>query len=370
MFDKTILVFLPMILFLGIITSYEDRKSGKIRNKWILVALAYAAVANAVIYFVVLSSGVVPRIAYFVELAISVIISLFIGFAMWWIGLWTAGDAKLFTAYAALVPLSAYTYGNVPYFSSSNILINTFVPFFFVYAVLLLFKTSGRQKLFYLKKSVEPMLLLYLFLFLFGFIWPVGMFFRYTRIPGNYFFSIFFLFLLLVIMEKAFKGRLLWLMIVVSVLRIIFDRTILTTASWVNLLVVFASFVLLRFFILYMGYDYLTKHVDIKLLSPGMVPAEAVYLEDGKYKKRHILHFSLLEYLQETARKRKYLFEPVAEGLSDKDVKTLKTLEKQLGFEHLRIYKTLAFSPYLFAGVLLTIIFQGNLFITLVLLMH
>ena len=32
--------FLPMILFLGIVTSYEDIKFGKIRNKWVISAYA------------------------------------------------------------------------------------------------------------------------------------------------------------------------------------------------------------------------------------------------------------------------------------------------------------------------------------------
>lgn len=33
--------FLPMVLFLGIITSYEDIHSGKIRNKWIIAGFVY-----------------------------------------------------------------------------------------------------------------------------------------------------------------------------------------------------------------------------------------------------------------------------------------------------------------------------------------
>ena len=45
-----ILYFLPMIIFLGIVTSYDDIKTGKIRNKWIAFALAFSAVMNIILF--------------------------------------------------------------------------------------------------------------------------------------------------------------------------------------------------------------------------------------------------------------------------------------------------------------------------------
>ena len=85
MFDKTILIFLPMILFLGIITSYEDIKYGKIRNKWIIPAVIYAIVVNFLLFFIYFFfvKGQMPRIGYLVELFISVVISLVLGFVLW-----------------------------------------------------------------------------------------------------------------------------------------------------------------------------------------------------------------------------------------------------------------------------------------------
>ena len=44
MIDIKIWLFLPAILFLGATTSYEDIKHGKIRNKWIISAIVYAAI--------------------------------------------------------------------------------------------------------------------------------------------------------------------------------------------------------------------------------------------------------------------------------------------------------------------------------------
>ena len=74
--------------------------------------------------------GISIRTGYFNELILSVFFALFAGFIMWYVGLWTAGDAKLFVAYTAIVPLSVYNYGYIKYFPSMTILINTFVHVF------------------------------------------------------------------------------------------------------------------------------------------------------------------------------------------------------------------------------------------------
>ncbi len=357
--------FLPMIIFIGGVTTYQDIKTGKIKNKWVMLGLAYALVVNFLIYFFVRITGGQLRVEYFSELAVTVITSLVVGFVMWLIGVWTAGDAKLFTAFSALVPLSVYKYGHVEYFSSMNFMINTFVPFFVIYLFLLLFRTSLKQKAFYLKKSMDPGQLGALFLFVFSFMWPLMYFLDFIRLPGNYFYMIFFMFILMMVLEKIFKGQLTKLLLVFSALRIIFDRSLFTLGPWLSMIITFAGFVFLRYFILYMGYDFMTKDVDIKLLKKGMVPAEIIYREKGKYKKQQILHFSLISYLQESTTKREHLFEPTSDGLTQEDVKKVKKLEKKLGFEHLRVYHTLSFAPYLFAGVIITVLFQGNLFIAI-----
>jgi len=362
-----IIYFLPMIIFLGAVTTYEDIKHGKIRNKWILIALAYAIIVNiALVVYLNYGINQSPRIEYFIELSISFTISLMVGFLMWWINLWTAGDAKLFAAFAALVPLSVYRFGHIPFFSSSNILINTFVPFFVVYTLFMLYRTTWRQKLHYMLKSFEPRQLVTLALFLFAFMWPIKLLFNMFSVPANLFTTVAVLFLVLAVFERILADRLIYLISGVAVLRFIGDASVYTLGSWTHFGLTLGGFVFLRFFILYMGYDFMTKHVDIGLLKPGMVPAESVFMDNARYCKKPILHFSLLSYMQEKTRKRKYLFEPAPEGLTKKDVARLRIHEKDFGFEHLRVYKTLSFAPYMFAGVLLTILLQGNIFVSIV----
>jgi len=85
---------LPAILFLGIITSYEDIKSGKIRNKWIMSALIYAVLVNVVlVLFYPSKNGI--HLPYLIELTTNSLFSVVLGFGLWYLGIWTAGDGKL-----------------------------------------------------------------------------------------------------------------------------------------------------------------------------------------------------------------------------------------------------------------------------------
>jgi hypothetical protein len=359
-----VIFFLPMILFLGAVTGYEDIKLGKIRNKWLVFALLYALIAYLVAISYYSSIGAV-RMSYFQEYLIMIAFTALVAFVMYWASFWTAGDGKLFIVFAVLVPLSVYKYGFVPYLSSTNLLINTMVPFFLFYIVVLAVRTKWSQKVDSAKKLFNWKRLGILALFLFSFSWPVELFFSYFQIPGNFFFVVFVLFLMLFIVDKIFGRHLVAAMVLLSLLRIAFDRTLLTMEAWMAYIWSYVLFLFVIFYVLYLGYDYMSRVVDIRLLKPGMVPAQIVYKEGDKYIREDILHVSLLSYLYDKTIERDYIIEPRPEGLHPEDVERIKSVEDKLIFEHLRVYKTLHFAPFLFIGTLLTILFQGNMFIAL-----
>ena len=63
--NSIIFYFLPGILVLGIITSIEDIKSGKIRNKWIIWAFIYSLCLHSLLYLIqptLLSADYFPRL--------------------------------------------------------------------------------------------------------------------------------------------------------------------------------------------------------------------------------------------------------------------------------------------------------------------
>lgn len=61
-------------------------------------------------------------------------IALFAGFALWWYGLWAAGDAKMFATLSLLLPLSTYKNAFMPIFPSYVLLFNTFASLMVILA--------------------------------------------------------------------------------------------------------------------------------------------------------------------------------------------------------------------------------------------
>ena len=143
-------------------------------------------------------------------------------------------------------------------------------------------------------------------------------------------------------------------------MRFIFDFQYITTIGFVYDVITFT--VLTVFFLLIMNLvksdkGILTASVGIASLKPGMLLADVIYKDGKTYKtdsgkvSRNILKL-----------------ESTGDGLTEDDVKTLKRLhkEKRLGFSKVNVKQTVPFAPFIFLGVLLTIISSGvflNLFI-------
>ena len=359
---KTIWWFIPGIIILGLMTSYTDIKQGKIKNKHILFALIYALLTHLILIYLNWS---ILRTSYIIETGIMVIISLIVGFIIWYVGLWTAGDAKLYFVYSFLVPLSIYKYGYMLYFSTTNILINTFIPIFLYFFIFLMIKTTIKQKFYYLKKAFEIKRIIMLAFFIFALGFLIKMFFSFLNIQLDYFTTIFILFFLLFVLEKLLHLKMIQLAIVLSIVRLIFDKNIYTIDFWLLFVLTILIFIIVRFFIIDLGTILFTKEVDIKLLKEGMVPSESIYKEKEKYNKQSLITFTLIESLGRKIQKKDYVFEPTAEGLTKKDIEKLKKLELKLGFEHLKIHQTMPFAPFMFLGVITALIAQGNVIIRL-----
>jgi len=145
------ILFLPMLLFIGLITSYEDIKYGKVRNKWLRLGLIWgiliivflylwypiASPVSRFFYFEILgraADSVAPvftvSLAYLNKVVLNAGVSLALAYLMWKGGAWAAGDAKLFFIYALLLPLKYYWKSFLPVFPSFALMVNIFIPIF------------------------------------------------------------------------------------------------------------------------------------------------------------------------------------------------------------------------------------------------
>ncbi len=138
-------ILLP-ILYLGVITSIQDWKEHKIYQKHVLFGLAIGVIwlaawglYNGVFY----QNWQILTIKAPLVL-LSALISFVVGFVMWWFNVWSAADAKLFAVYTLLLPVSLYTHHTQHFYSFLILLVNTYTAAFFIITADFLFKAGKR----------------------------------------------------------------------------------------------------------------------------------------------------------------------------------------------------------------------------------
>lgn len=339
-----------MILFLGITTSYEDIKFGKIRNKWIILAIIYGISINSILFALDYHS-----LGYLIRFFLNSLLSLLVGFIVWYSSLWTAGDAKLFFSYSLLLPLDIYSLNYSKLFPSMSILVYAFTPMALFLITFALIKTNNRKKFKYFVKAFNLKQIVNFALFLFTITWFFNLFFNFLGIENNYIFTIFLMFLIFLIIEKIFNIRIIIFLLFLSFIRIIFDKKIFLLQTWKSLLFALAIFIVLRLFLLILAFNAFSKNVKIKRLKVGMIPAEAIYAKGKLYRKRKIRNFGLMGIFHSITRTNKYLFNLNAEGLSRKDIENLRKIEAKLSYNTIKIQQTISFAPFLFLGVIIAL---------------
>jgi Flp pilus assembly protein protease CpaA len=352
-----LLFFLPGILALGIATSYSDIKEGKIRNKWILFSIIYSLIIHS--YFIFTKT---PISDFYIKQTLSnLVISLVLGFVMWDFGLWTAGDGKLLLGYSALVPIITYNKPSyIPYFPSGTILINTFVTAFLFLFLYSLFKSSWKVKKRTIKKTLNPKSLANKAANLFVFTWVIQKAMS-TLNTNNWIFTVVLAFVFFSTLEKISFGKKNLGTYVLLTIILFFDASVRSQEFLKGFSALFLVILLFRSLVSDLGFNTFTKEVKIKDLKPGMVPAEVTYVEKEKAKKRRISYLNIIQYIKDT--RNKDVFDMKSEGMSGKDIQNIRTLaKKHKDLKTFRVQEMLPFAPFMFAGAILTLASQGNVF--------
>lgn len=138
-YDLFEIVFLIPVILIGFFCIFTDFKYKKIYNNAIVAGLLYGLFFF--IYFLIQEQNLL----YIQSVLINFIISIILSYFFWFFKFWTAGNAKLFSLFCFLLPLSFYEHTNFPYFPSLNILINFFallMVFLLVLSIINIFKQN------------------------------------------------------------------------------------------------------------------------------------------------------------------------------------------------------------------------------------
>ncbi len=233
------LIFLVPIIIIGILCVFTDLKSRKIYNKVILFGFLYGL--TAFLFFIFNDYNE----EYIIKALVNFIISISVSYALWFYNCWSAGDAKLFSLFCFLLPLSFYEKANYPFFPSFNILINLFIPVIVLFLFLSLIGFLKEKN----KKKVIKVLI--------------------DRIIGFFKFSFVYIFIFLLfykIFEKFNSNILIFdlLHVVFIFLTVRVVRNFLSNRFFLNYGIIFLT-IGYSFFLIFLGQEEILKNVFFKV---------------------------------------------------------------------------------------------------------
>jgi len=339
-------LFLPLVLYLGIITSYTDIKEGKIRNKHLLTAFIF----SIILY---LSLFLLQKIN--LDIILMTLINFGIGavvaFFLWFLGMWSAGDAKLFAVYLFMIPVFFY---KLKTYTFLTLLINVIIPAAAFFIIVLLIKTKIQEKLTLLKKFASFKSLVHSILLVFCTGWIIELIFSLLKIPSNLIFNMILILGIDKLIRKVWKYNVLYIYALISVIRIVFQwQKMLTFNFWISFLIFTVGFMILRGLIFDMSFFLFSKEIMVKDLKLGMILAENIVRNKRKNKIAYQKVLSSGLFSTSQLNNPHFLLTHSIEGLTQQDINLLNKLH----IKNIKIQQTIPFAPFMFFGALIILIF-------------
>lgn len=369
------LVLLFPLFIIGGICTYTDVKYGKIFNKWIVIGFFWGISFSIFLFFYnYFFLFQISNIKYLIEVGINGLIAFLVGYLLWHLKLWSAGDAKFFALCAFLLPLKFYSKSYLPYFPSFNLLVNLFVPLLLVLTAAAFFQGikelyNNRAKLKNIKnldiKELLPRLkilakkFLQLFLsYIFISVFFQRMVLLKEFVPGlEFLFNPFFLFLSMFVIYgflSKIELRIKWISYFIKGTTIAYCSFLLffgraeTLKSILKQALIFLVLItLFRQVLNFYIEKKEVKEVQIKDLQKGAVVSN----QDIS---------GILKQLRDR-KKEKEFGKMGAEGLNKKQAIIIKNLFAGKPDLKIRIYKTFPFTPFMLLSVLISILTKSSL---------
>ncbi len=353
-----------MFLFYGIKTSISDLRCGKIYNRDVLRILLFA------LFFIFLNSVTTSidfKMDFFYVLVntikfqgLNFLIGLGVGISCWFLGLWPPGDAKLFSAYLFLVPAGFVRYSPYPFPFTLLIDITVISGIIIMFTRLKEFKID--TKLFTFKSLYVSAIAV------FSMSWFIRKSFELLKIPGNFFITAVFLFLVILLLKRIFKLSFKWLIIIVAIARLILDYPNYVNIDELILLgKLFLLFVLLRIFLVDINFNINTRKEKVKNLKEGDLLAQVPCMQRGNISLPPLKIFALYQYftnkffLEESMENPIIKYDP-SKGLQQKDLNKLKAILAKKGIDEILVFRTIFFAPIIFLAVIGSILSKGSIF--------
>lgn len=312
------MIFTLLALLGATIASYTDLKRGIIQNK-----LTFSLFAVGILGHLILDGS-----AIVIPLLSSILLIFAMGYGFWYLGGWSAGDAKEFLFLAALLPRypsslqSFFNPGLGPYPFVVTIFANTFLaifPFILFWGIYTSFKQARLNLLLEPLKNFRQIGI------------NAALFTAAVLLVSLLGVSAVFTIPLVLIGYKLQNRLKAAASIAIVTLFIIQTQEVLIVLK--NFAGIFLVILLFRLF--WNSISVVRKHaleetVSVGELNEGMVPSEEIYIGEDKIENR-------------------------ARGLSMDEIERLKALQKQGTIEEIRVKKTIPFAPVILIGLLISL---------------
>lgn len=338
----------------------SDILTGKIKNKDLVFCFLLGSVSYLAILFLFAGDNYLgwSLVEYLKVSLINFFIAVIVAYSVWDFGLWTAGDSKLFMVFSYLVPVNFYVKGFVDFFPGLVLLINIFIPaalFIFVISIINLIRwLSATEKdhkfyrTFVVNELSNYIQVFELRKFLTSFLFVLALSNIFMIILGQDKIILFLgLFIVSRIMQGAFKERKIFYMSLILCLLSFVTKAALVDIFWYNELkniIQMIVFVII-IFIINRIVDFYIYSKDVETVGHKGIAPKMVLADD------------FVSNIKRIAQKK--FSEIRAEGINEDQASFLRSWALR-NDEKVKIYRTMPFAPWIFGGVILTLVLKQS----------
>lgn len=325
-FDFFETLFLIPLLLVGFLSIFTDIKKKKIYNKVIFFGFVLGVILF--LYFLINNYNG----AYLVSMLTNFFISLFISYVLWFLNCWSAGDAKLFSLFCFLLPLSFYENSNYPFFPSFNILINLFIPVI-IFLVFLSLVDVFKARNFNIKKCFDFSVSFIKASFIY-----IALFLIFKKIFGVF------------LSENYLFFQTFYFIFMFSTIKIV--KNFLEKHFFLNYLLIFST-IGFCFYLLFTGEESLVKTVFFRVY----IFLAAIFL-------LRVLINNYIDKCETEEIKSEDLKEGMVIILNNKTKKIdEENIDEMKKLPNIKTYKVFPFSLFIFTAVIITIFIRGSLLV-------